>query len=207
MRSFDGPPIPEPVRQRFANAVGWLCRWSAQADGLPLSPTAFDCWRAYALSVEERRRPDGTFTGLLDWSGKLPGLVARFAGILHLAAGATVGRIGPTIEDSTMRAAARLGDYAGAHALAAFAMMGADPAIAGARVLLEWLRRKHRPTFTKREAHAGNRASFERASDLAAPLAELVERGWIRPVLEGSRNGRPSEVYAVWPGLWGDALE
>lgn len=37
--------------------------------------------------------------------------------------------------------------------------------------------------------------------------AGLFERCWIVPVAAESQSGRPSEVYTVWPGLWGDARE
>src|SRR5437667_427537 len=83
--------------------------------------------------------------------GKLPGLVARLAGILHAVEGATLGEVTPMVSALLVAAAVRIGWYAADHALAAFGMMGADPVLAGARVLLEWIRRKRLPNFSKRQ--------------------------------------------------------
>lgn len=209
-RTFDGPPVPVDVSRHYAEAVTWLCRWPVQAAPLTLTPAAFVAWRAYALEVERDRAPGRQYHGLLDWSGKLPGLVARLAGLLHVVQGAMGAHITPAVEEATMGAAVRLGRYAAAHAVAAFGLMGGDPALDGARTLLTWLTRQGLATFTKREAHAAHRATFRTAASLNAPLAELVALGWIRPAIDPSRNGkpgRPSESYIVYPGLLGDAQE
>jgi hypothetical protein len=93
-----------------------------------------------------------------------------------------------------------LGHYAGAHALAAFAMMGADPAQHAAQRILGWLERAAVPAFSTRDAYRELRTlKPERAR---AGLAELAERGWIRPLADGKRTGRPSERWAVHPGVW-----
>ena len=198
-RTFDGQAVSAAVRQRYNDSVSWLCRSSAQAAPLALSPDAFERWRSFALEVEQERPAGGRFAQLLDWSGKLPGLVARLAGILHAGQGAEVQRLGPTVEADTMGAAVELGEYAAAHALAAFGMMGADPALADARVLLDWLTRARVPTFSTRDSYRENRGMTPPAARLA--LAELAERGWIRLVLDARRNGRPSERWAVHPHL------
>ena len=202
-RTFDGPTVPDAVRARYVETVLWLCRWPGQAVPLTLTPEAFETWRAYALDVEREQAPGGGYATILDWTGKLPGLVARLAGILHAVAGATVGRIGATVDAGTMRAAVDLGGYAAAHALAAFGMMGADPALDGALSLLEWLKRARLKTFTTRDAYRENRTLTPPSARLA--LDALAERGWIQRSMDGERNGRPSERWAVHPHLVGDA--
>ena len=210
-RTFDGPPVPDAVRERYAEAVRFLCKWPVQPAPLTLTPEALAGWRECALDVERERAPGGVVHGLLDWSGKLPGLVARLAGLLHVVHGASAGRIGETVDAETMADAVTLGSYAVSHALAAFTMMGSDPAVEGARLLLTWIRRRGSPAFTKRDAHTAHRATFRTADALNAPLAELVARGWIRPVSDPGQQGKPgrrSEAYAVHPDVWaGDARE
>lgn len=203
-RTFDGPPVPEAVRTRYADALTVLCRWLGLAEPLTVSPDAFTAWRTYALEVERDRGPEGRFAGLLDWTGKLPGLVARLAGILHLATGATAEPIGPQVPAATMDAAIRLGRYAATHALAAFGLMGSDPALDGARQVLGWLRNTGTTTFTKRQAMAARRNLFRTADALIAPLTRLEDAGYIRRLILNGQPGRPSERYQVWPGLAGD---
>ncbi len=198
-RTFDGQAVPAAVRQRYMDAVLWLCNWAAQSEPLTLSPDAAALWRDYALKVERERPAGGRFAQLRDWTGKLPGLVARLAGILHAAHGATAGRIGPAVDADTMAAAVQLGEHAASHALAAFGMMGTDPTLESAQILLEWMRRTHRVTFSTRDAYRENRTL---KPELARQgLDVLVESGWIRPAVDAKRNGRPSERWEVYPRL------
>ena len=200
-RTFDGPPVPETVRRRYTEAVLWLCRWPPQAEPLTLSSEAFATWMDHALTVEHDRAPGGRFAALLDWSGKFPGLVARLAGGLHAVRGASAGRIEVIVNRATMTAAVRLGEYAAAHALAAFGMMGGDPALADAQTVLAWVTRTRRDTFTTRDAYRENR-TLETAARARAALGVLVEHGYVRPATpEASRSGRPSEGWVTHPAV------
>jgi len=200
-RTFDGPAIPSAVTRRYEEAVTALCAWGGQATPFTFDAEALPCWYYFARVVELGRQPGGRFAALLDWSGKLPGLVARLAGVLHVASHAG-GVIPENITVDTIRAAVSLGEYAADHARAAHALMGADPAQEGARILLDWLERTVRQTFTKRDAHSANRGHFPRADALSDPLAELESRGWIRAIPIEARAGRPSEQYDVHPDVW-----
>lgn len=198
-RTFDGPAVPQAVREGYCSAILWLCRHPPIEVPLTLAPEAFETWRDFALEVECDRGPGGRFSGLLDWSGKLPGLVARLAGILHCVEGAAGGRISPQVPQPRMAEAVTLGRYAAQHALAAFGMMGADASDTDAKTVLQWLERTRPQTFTTRDLCRADRGlGAERAR---AALRELHERGWIRPELDKQRPGRPSETWAVHPGL------
>ncbi len=200
-RTFDGPPVSALVRTRYRDTVRWLCRWPAQAEPFTLAPDAFAEWHAFALAVEAELAPGGRYAALRDWAGKLPGLVARLAGVLHAVEGAASGRIAPTVEAATMAAAVQLGAYAAEHALAAFGMMGANPALFDAGIILDWIKREGLTTFTTRDAYRSN-ATLSPETAKAA-LAVLEERGWIRPALDEKRPGRPAERWDVYPGLVG----
>lgn len=198
-RTFDGPPVPPDVRTRYAELVTWLCRWPGQGEPLTLAPDAYDTWHAFALAIEQDRGPGGRFAGLLDWSGKAPGLAARLAGVLHAVDGAAAGRIAPTIEAPTMAAAVTLGEYVAAHALAAFGMMGASAAHADAAAALEWIKRAGVATFTTRDTYRNNAAL--KPETAKAALQVLAERGWIRPAQDEKRPGRPAERWEAHPDL------
>jgi replicative DNA helicase len=96
----------------------------------------------------------------------------------------------------------KLTDYLIGHARAAFALMSADPSTEGAEALLAWLRREHKPEFTRRDAYRALRARFTKADDIDRPLAVLTELGYIRPAEEAERSGpgRPASLrYEVHP--------
>ncbi|MDI6872068.1 MAG: DUF3987 domain-containing protein [Bacillota bacterium] len=138
-----------------------------------------------------------------EWT-ELAGAVARIAGILHLAS--NVDRPDPwgvEIAAEVMAGAVRLADYLIAHAKAAFAEMGADPTFDGARCIIDWIKRKALTHFTKRDAHYALQGRFKRAKELDAPLAVLIERGFIREQ-SAERLGpgrKPSQVFEVNPHL------
>jgi hypothetical protein len=95
-----------------------------------------------------------------------------------------------------------IADYLLAHARAAFAEMGADPAAAAAETVRGWAAREKLESFSKRDAWRALRGRFGRAADLDAPLAMLVDHGYLREQESSprvSRGRKPSQVYLVNP--------
>jgi hypothetical protein len=106
------------------------------------------------------------------------------------------------ISEATIERAIVIGLYLIPHAKAAFAEMGADENIEKAKVILRWIEHKGLESFTKRDVHQGTRGTFRRAGDVDAPLAVLVERGFVRQRQETSSSGpgrQPSPTYDVNP--------
>lgn len=102
-----------------------------------------------------------------------------------------------------MAGAIDIAAYLVAHALAAFEQMGADPAVEGARRVLDWIRKDQRTTFTKRECYVANRSEFQRASKLDPVLALLEDLGYIREAPAEPRIGRPPpRRFSVNPNLF-----
>jgi hypothetical protein len=207
-RTGNAPPIPEHVTAGWTATVYALldAPSSVNDDGEPcahvlkLTPGAADIWRAFARTVEAGLAPGGTFEYVTDWGGKLPGAVARIAGVMHCARHAHGEPWRYDIGGPDMAAAVTLGDVLSKHALIAFDTMGADAALDDARAILEWTIRERLSLFTARDALRGNRR-FQRAADLDGPLDVLVERGHIRSVLRPTTKagGRPTLQYDVNP--------
>ena len=157
-------------------------------------------------ALEPRLRPDGDLGYLADWASKLVGVVARIAGVIHAAE--TLAVATTPITGAQMAAAIRIGEYFTAHAVAAFDEMGADPAIEGARRVLDWVKQQEKTEFTRREAHRGCR-QFRAVTELDPCLELLEHHGYIRGTeVKPERGGRPSRVYAVNPAIYergGDA--
>lgn len=141
---------------------------------------------------------------MTDWGGKLTGAIVRIAALLHLAAHARDGWERP-ITLATLNAAAEIGDYFTQHAKAAYDTIGADPATASARAILQWLTTTRPAQVTARDLMRGMRDRFPKAADLNAPLQILESHGWIRPrpgARSGPNGGRPgSPAWDVHPAI------
>lgn len=165
---------------------------------LKLSVDASRDWKVFALKIEAGMREGEAFEHVRDWASKLPGAVARIAGLLHVVRHAFGNPESVEIGQEDMSAAVRLGDVLSAHALAAFDLMGADPAIDGARLVLRWIKREGKSTFTFRDCYYANKSRFKRAGDLEPAIDILIERHFIRRRIEKVAH-RPSRLFEVNP--------
>jgi hypothetical protein len=229
-RDSDPPPVPKAVEDRYRQAVRTLLAEHDPYDAIKKEPTTvpeperlrFDfeaCKRlvGFMIELEPRLGPGGDLEHLGDWAAKLTGLVVRVAGLLSLGDGradrlpwrTVLSKETVEVSDATVERAIRFGRYALGQALAAFGEMGADPATDGARRLWHWIAEQGETTVRRAEAYQGNRSHFSKSADLDAPLALLVDHGYLRPVApivdryaEGRRGpqGRsPSMAYEVNP--------
>lgn len=205
-RAINPPPVSTATREAYERRLSQLVLDLHQ---LP-ERAALEC-SAEALAVledlqrwlEPRLHPEtGDLAAVTDWASKMAGTAVRLAGLLHLAHHGTHG-IGPPIDAPTMTDAVQLARYYLAHALAVFDTLTADPAVDGARRVLDWIARARPATFTRRELHRALESKrFARAADLDAPLALLTERGYLREhVHVNPKGGRPSLAYESHPDL------
>ena len=206
-RDTEPHPMPAAVREAYSRGVRAVTRLAdeqgAEASILRLSPEAaalFGRWRA---DLEPRRRRGGEHAVIAEWSSKIEGEVARIAGILHVAGHTDRGARAP-IDQTTMAAAIRIGEFLVPHALAAFDLMGADERVAAARAVVGWIERNRLTEFSLRDCHREFLHRFPRVSEAAAALALLVERGYLAELPRpAARTGRPpSPRYLVNPALW-----
>lgn len=167
---------------------------------LTLEKAALHTLLDFAAKVEAEL-DGGEYAGMTDWAGKLPGAVARLAGILHVA-GEQCPHTTP-IDKDTMEKAIALGVVFTQHSRAAYAMMGADPATEGAKRVLKWITSSRIETFTTQECWQAVRWSFHKMDPLKVALALLAERGYIAEIAQPvtvSKGGRPAApVYTVNP--------
>jgi replicative DNA helicase len=183
-------PMPPAARDLYTATVPAL---TLSLDGLTeprtltFAPDAAEAVTGLLGAVEPRFRPGADLAHMTDWGGKLAGVIVRIAGLLHLAEHARDGWDRP-VSLATLEAAAEIGDYYTQHAKAAYDTIGADPATASARAILQWLHTTRPAQVTGRDLMRGMRDRFPKAADLNAPLAILESRGWIRP-----RPGQPPQ--------------
>jgi hypothetical protein len=164
-----------------------------------LSPEAQEAWLEFASMVERGLEEGGTFEFVRDWAGKLPGNVARLAGLFHVIQAGPEG-LSRAIAQENMEAALEVGAVLVEHGLAAFDLIGADPALEAARFVWRWVEREAREAFSVREVFNALRGRYRTVAEVEPGLACLVERGYLRelPRPEG-QPGRPSRTFEVNP--------
>ena len=202
-RRMDAPTVPPDVADGYAATIRALLAAPIPDDAsISLMPEAALTWEEYATRIEARLGPDCDLRVICDWASKLSGAVVRIAGILHAAGLAESEPWTVPISASVMRSAIEIADYFTAHAIAAFAEMGADPAVENAKALLRWITKAGQAAFSKRDAFNALRARFRRVAALDPALDLLCQHGWLRFVVvdQPSARGRPpSPIYEVSP--------
>jgi hypothetical protein len=202
-RKVGAAPVPEAVDDNYDRhmraLVNSLAGWTDPCR-LVFSGAANEALLDYERDLEPKLDRLGELGHIADWGSKLAGAVVRIAGLLHLATHLQTGYRQP-IDRGTFAAAAAIGDYFMAHAIAVQAYMGADPQLDDAKVILNWI--TGRKTFTKRDIHRAHKRRFPKSKDIDGPLALLEDRGWIRrkePQGVGPSGGRPAlPTFEVHP--------
>ncbi len=183
----------EPTRNDYGDAVPFTIR---------LSPEAEQEWREFAELVEVNMRPQGLYEHLKDWAGKLPGAALRVAGLFHCAQYARQQPQNARISLETMRAAVTVLAVIGQHTKAVFDLMGADPALDGARRVWRWIEEGRKQQFTAQICFQALRGSFPRMADLNPVISLLCERGYLLAEDDSKQGpGRKSRRFNVNPVL------
>ncbi|MEJ1382026.1 MAG: YfjI family protein [Candidatus Sedimenticola sp. (ex Thyasira tokunagai)] len=195
-RTLKSVPVPEDVRDAYTAGIRAMLDWKPATDEhgdeqphpLHLSDEAFSEHHAFAQTIEMQMRPGGDMEHFTDWAGKAPGAAARLAGVLHGIKHAHGKPWEAVITVETMIDALKTIAVITRHSMAALDMMGADPTIAAARHVWNWVERGRLPSFTMREAFNALRGTFPRVQNIRDALEALEERGYVE-VMEPPREG------------------
>ncbi len=207
-RTLDAKPMLDEVKSRYERILTSILNddGSRDADGNPcphilkISQDAARAWQEFAHRAEAGMREGGTFEHITDWAGKLPGAVARIAALLHIARHVNdAAQVEISTED--MSAALRMADALSAHALAVFDLMGADPALDAARVILRWIMREGKVEFSFRDCHYAHKTRYKRAAEIRPAIEVLTERNIIREKQAERVAHRPSQIFVVNPAV------
>lgn len=210
-RHLQSHPIPEKVHDAYTAGIRAMLEWDPSIDEkgdeclhiLCLSDEARSEHHAFAIAIEEQMRPGRDLEHFTDWAGKAPGAAIRLAGVLHGIKHAHGKPWEAAITADTMNDALEIMAVTVRHSLAALDMMGADPTIAAARLIWEWIERGRMSYFTVRDAFNALRGTFSRVQNLLGPLGVLEERGYVE-VMELPRDGPgrpPSPTVRVRPEI------
>lgn len=201
-RTLQSEPIPVSIRQAYRQSIERLLRLPPNADETPIllrfSGAALPAWKEFQRHVETELRDGGAFQNIRDWASKLPGNLARVAALLHCAEEREAPPEQLRISSDTMEAALTLGAIFERHALAVFSLMAVDPRLDAAQKVWSWIERTKSTEFTKRDCFKGvQSAAFPDVASVEGALLTLLERGFIFPLPQERRGGRPSQGFRV----------
>ncbi|TIH12453.1 DUF3987 domain-containing protein [Marinifilum sp. JC120] len=205
-RIAEPPQVSLQVERAFLERVELLLSFkvnpdmAVQSQSLLLSGEAYESWKSFFLLIEAELRPGHSLENMTDWAGKVPGQVARLAGLLHLASSH---QIESKIEQSVMLAATELGKKLVSHALYAFHDMGCDALTSCAQAALKWIGDRKIKQFTSRECQRAIRGRFPKKKQIEQGITMLEEYGYIVAVpVQYAGSGRPpSPSYKVHPAV------
>jgi len=215
-RASNPPAVTAETRAAYLDSVANLLSMPVVRDDhgeseprvLVLNGKAREHLLTFKAELEPRLATGADLAPLQDWVNKLPGAVARIAGLLYLADNhEVVGEEKPLrpLDVSVCERAVQIGRYLLEHAMAAFGLMGSDDVTELARRILEWLRGWEGDAVTKRDIHRGVHRQVERATDLDPALDVLVSRGYLRamrPPRTSPVGGRPaSPGFEIHPAV------
>ena len=206
-RTRNSVPIPTHIKEAYHRMISGLMDFPRPIE-LTLMSGAQEAWDGFYDDVEKRLRPDGDLQHLVDWGSKLPGAVARIAGLLHFADSA--GDFARNqIREATVRSACAIGAYYLEHAKAVFGMMQEDPVFTGGRRILEYIKRCKPIIFKGRDLF--NHTNYRKMEEISPALSILVERGFIKEqkqTVSGQKKGRPEATrYEVNPRAFSETRE
>lgn len=213
-RLLQSNPVPTQVRDTYAAGLRAMLQWEPAKDEngderphlLRLSIEAFAEWHEFAQAIEVQMQPGRDLEHFTDWAGKAPGAAARLAGVLHGIKHAHGRPWDAEITAETMTTALEVMAVITHHSLAAMDMMGADPSVAAARLVWDWIERGRWNHFSVRDAFNQLRSTFPRVQKLKEALAVLEERGYVHVVEPPPQDGpgrKPSPVVVVRPDIAG----
>lgn len=193
-RSLDGASVPETVTNAYHKGITKMLSWcDGELHQVRLSVESKNLWQKYRCELEPQMRPDGNLSGITDWAAKSAGTVARIAAVIH-AIECVNSHSKPwdkPVSDASMARALMFAEVAKEHALKAFQLMGGDERSVKAQKSLEWIQKKNQGNiFTARELFAALQRTFNQMSICNDVLADLCERGYIRPLIQED-DGRP----------------
>lgn len=190
-RNVTPAPIPEKVRQDYRNFVRHIL--SDHGSGtVHLDQYADEIRIDYQRYVEGKL--GGEWEHLRDWGGKATGAMVRIAALLHLASFQATEPISP----ETMAGATSIAEFLGAHAMAAYRLIGADEPQEDAKYLLRRIEATGQDAITRRDLFDLCKGKFKKVENMTPALQTLTDMGYVR-IEDQSTGGRPSKKIVLNP--------
>lgn len=193
-------PIPAAVRDEYERHLFQLLEGVPAPVTAPtvltLSEAAREAWLDMAQAIENEQGEGGRYESISDWTGKLPGAVARIACLFELA---STGLGAEVVGFDSMDDAISLARLLIPHAQAAFALLGTDATDVDAAAVVRWVRAHHLTVFTKRDAQKAQEGRFRNVERLQKALDRLEHQDVVRAFKRHNKGAPPSSCFAVNP--------
>lgn len=192
-RRFDSPELSKDLEQKYVHLLRTLLNIPLPVDSAPatlgLSEKAYQRAKQFFDWLEPRLVDE--FEGINDWAGKFFGNMLRIAGLLHCTQHAK-SPAEKSISQDTVQRAIKISMYFLEHAQYAYAQMGADKVLHGAKVILKQLETQNKRELTKYQIYRLCRCKFLRVEDTVHPIELLIEHGYLKEVsYPAPTGGRP----------------
>jgi hypothetical protein len=167
---------------------------------LKLADSGREGWKKFTRELARQLNEEGFPKHLKGPWKKFRGYCVRFALILHCLREAAGEQVGKDVDGDTVGRAAELVEYFQGHCRRVHHTLAADPQVADARYVRDWLA-KHPDlmVFSRRDVHQGLRGNerFQIPASLDGPLQILERYGYIRRQKPDRERGpgRPSDRY------------
>lgn len=198
-RTRQSDPLPSPVKRAYNLKIASLMALDKKYE-LTLSPEAQSLWDEFYDKIEKSLRPGAALEHIVDWGSKLPGAVARIAGLLHFADEFP----DYTINKYTIGCAIAIGRYYRDHAIAVFGKMKENSTVTTAKKILNYITLRSPVEFKGRDLF--DHTNIKSMRDIQPALNVLIERNYINKLYkhtDGKHCGRPEAVsYTVNPKIF-----
>jgi putative DNA primase/helicase len=195
--------IPKSVTEEYRAGVLRLLEgrknYAVAPQRIDFAAAATELWFDFAEEIELQQADGGRFEAIRDWTGKLPGAVARIAALLEIA---EVGHSVSCVGAESVARAIGLGRLLIEHAVVMFGMIGASDEDVDAKAILRWIKAGEHRTFDRTTLYNAQEARFGgRVERLDEAVKRLQKWGAIRvhQVRPEKKAGRPATVIAVNP--------
>ncbi|MEZ5315478.1 MAG: YfjI family protein [Chlamydiales bacterium] len=204
-RDLNASPMLPEVEAGYHRVLEAILEHEMSGDAqyaLNLSPEAYEKWFGYSRAIEIQMDEGGPLAFMTDWAGKLAGQIARIGALIHIARYASEKPWMQAISMEDMGAAIKIGHYLSKHAQAVFDLMGADPALEGAKAVLRWVAANRYESFTFRDCQYAHKSRFKKAKELQDSIEVLLDNYFIIEAEQEKKTGRPSRVLYVNPYIF-----
>lgn len=200
--------IDPGVKARYEAGILGLLKdrpnYAVEPQRIEFTDPAREAWFDFAEEIEREQGDGCRFESIRDWTGKLPGQVARIAALIELADG---GRVDDGVSQQSVELAIAIGRRLIEHALVMFGMVGANERDADALAVLRWIKadQVERRIFDRTTLYNAHEARFGGNTDRATEaMKRLASWGVVRHERQktGAKGGRPRELYLVNPRVF-----
>lgn len=196
-------PIPDAVAEQYKRHLFNLLEGVPGAIEAPkvltLSEAALEVWHVLADEIEREQGDGGLYESISDWTGKLPGAVARIAALLELA---ETGLQAEEVSHAAMDRALQLGRLLIPHAQAAFGLLGADAVDGDAAAVLRWIQGNEHTEFKRSDCHKAMSGRFRALPRLEKAMERLEQNHVVKSFTVRQAGHPPSQRFQVNPQLF-----